>query len=119
MLDSSQVQIVLWVVGALVAVNLLAMALFVLFARLSESKLKEAIRNIIFELDKFADEMENSAKRSSAIRQVNEILGWRQIVIPVALIGWVIDTEVAAIRKMQQATSAPNLHEEEDNNIDQ
>jgi hypothetical protein len=119
MLISSQVQIFLWGAGALVAVNLLAMALFVLFAKLSESKLKEAIRYIIFELDKFADEMENSAKRSSAIWQVKEILGWRQIMIPSALIGWVIDAEVAAIRKMQQATSTPNLHEEEKSNSDQ
>lgn len=54
--------------------------------------------------------MENSEKRRSAIQQINEILGWRKFIIPGALIGWVIDTEVAVIRKMQQTTNTPNLH---------
>ncbi|CUH93953.1 hypothetical protein P22_0015 [Propionispora sp. 2/2-37] len=57
------------------------------------------IRDIIFELDAFADNMSNSQKREEAIRQINSILSWRSIIIPSTLIGWVIDTEVAAIHK--------------------
>ena len=106
MLTQGETQISLWVVGLLVAANFLAMALFVLYAKLPESKLKEGIRNIIFELDNFIDEMTNNEKRSNAIQKINQILGWWNIVIPSVLIGWVIDTEVAAIRKMQQSTRA-------------
>lgn len=105
MLTQSEVQIFLWAIGALVSANLLVMTLFVLYTKLSESVLKEAIRNIIFELDKFADEMENSEKRNVAIQQISQILGWKKIAIPTALIGWIIDTEVATIRKIQQATN--------------
>ncbi|GMB00937.1 hypothetical protein [Pelosinus sp. IPA-1] len=110
----NEYQIALLAAGVILAANLLAMGLFVLYAKLPESKTKEAIQNIIFELDRFADDMENSDKRRSAIQQINDVLGWRQILIPGALIGWIIDTEVAAIRKMQKATNTPNLHNEEE-----
>lgn len=116
---SNELQITIWAVGALLSVNVFAMALFVLFAKIPESNLRTAIRNIIFLLDKLADEMENIEKRNLAIQQINEILGWQKVLIPSALIGWVIDTEVAAIRKMQQSTNAPNLHEEDRANMKQ
>jgi hypothetical protein len=110
---TNEYQIALCAAGVLLAANLLTMGIFVLYAKLPESKTKESIRIIIFELDQFADNMENADKRRSAIQQINEVLGWRKFIIPAALIGWVIDTEVAVIRKMQQATNTPNLHEEE------
>jgi hypothetical protein len=109
---SSELQIFLWAAGILLAANLLAMVLFVLFARLPNGCLKMTIQNHIFVLDKFADRMENCQKRAEAIRQINDVLGWRRILIPAALIGWIIDAEVAAIRKMQQATNCPDLHQE-------
>lgn len=107
----TEYQIALWAVGVILAANVLAMGLFVLFARLPDGKLKESIRGIIFELDKLADNMENSQKRATAMQEIGALLGWRKILVPTALIGWVIDMEVAAIRKMQAATAAPNLHE--------
>lgn len=111
MMITSEFQIFIWAGGAILAANVLAMILFVLFSKLPDSKLKENIRSIIFELDKFADNMENSEKRRLAIQQINDILGWRKILIPTALIGWIIDAEVAAIRKMQKSTDTPNLHD--------
>lgn len=114
MFPTSELEIFKWAAGALLAANLLAMALFVLFAKLPNGKLKNAIRNIIFEIDRAADNMENADKRRSAIQQVGDVLGWRRILIPAALLGWIIDLEVKAVRKMQQVTDCPNLHEEED-----
>ncbi|MDF2636824.1 MAG: hypothetical protein K0R78_3698 [Pelosinus sp.] len=111
---TNEYQIALLAAGIILAANLLAMGLFVLFAKLRDGLLKETIRNIIFELDRFADNMENTEKRRSAIQQVNDVLGWRKVIIPSALIGWIIDAEVAAIRKMQRVTDCPNLHNEED-----
>lgn len=113
-LPTNELQIVYVAVGTLLAANALAMTLFVLYAKLPESKIKESIRSIIFELDKFADNMENNQKRGRAIQQVSEILSWRRILIPVALIGWIIDAEVAAIRKMQKTAGTPDLHNEEE-----
>lgn len=115
-LPTNEIQIVLWAAGILLAANFVAVVLHFMYKALSDSPFREAIRNIIFQLDKFADEMENDEKRRSAIQQINDVLGWRRILVPAALIGWVIDAEVAAIRKMQHATDCPNLHEEESEN---
>lgn len=113
MFPTSELEIFKWAAGAILAANVLAMLLFVLFAKLPNGKLRENIRGAIFVLDKFADCMENEVKRAKAIQQVNDVLGWRRILIPSALIGWIIDAEVAAIRRMQKATDTPNLHEED------
>lgn len=112
----NEMQIALAAAGIILAANVLAMLLFVLFAKLPASSFRTAIQGIITELDKFADRMENSQKRAEAIRQVNEILGWRRILVPGALIGWVIDAEVAVIRRMQAATNCPDLHKEGEDN---
>lgn len=110
---TGDLQIIYIAVGILLAANLLAMGLFLLFAKLRDGWLKESIRSIIFELDQFADSMENKDKRRFAIQQINDVLGWKNVIIPAALIGWIIDTEVEAIRKMQAVTNTPNLHEGE------
>lgn len=112
----TELQIVWAAVGVLLAANVLAMMLFVLFAKLPGGKFREKIRYPIYHFDRFADNMENPEKRRLAIYQVNEVLGWRKVFIPAALIGWIIDAEVSAIRRMQRATNTPNLHGEDDNN---
>lgn len=98
---SNEIKILFIAASVMLAANLLAMLLFVLYAKLPAGSFKYLIQGIIFELDNFADSMENVDKRKAAIQQVNDVLGWRKIIIPSALIGWLIDTEVAAIRKMQ------------------
>ncbi|SFL98739.1 peptidoglycan recognition protein family protein [Pelosinus propionicus] len=106
MMIPSELQLFFWVLGSLLAANISMMAFFVLFAKLSESKLKGVIRRIILELDALADNIENSEKRNRAIQRINETLGWKRFVIPSILIGWVTDMEVADIRKMQQDIDA-------------
>lgn len=109
----SDLEIFKWVAGIILAANALAMMLFVLFAKLPDGRLREQIRGSIFVLDNFADCMENEEKRVKAIQQVNDVLGWRRILIPSAIIGWIIDAEVAAIRKMQMTVDIPTLHTRE------
>jgi hypothetical protein len=53
-LPTSEFQIFIWAAGILLAANVLAMGLFVLFAKLRDGRLKESIRGIVFELDRFA-----------------------------------------------------------------
>ncbi|SMD03122.1 peptidoglycan recognition protein family protein [Sporomusa malonica] len=102
-------EIIGWFACVLFGLNLVAMALFVLFAKLPNGKFREMIRGIIFQLDKFADKLENSQKRAVAMAQISGILGWRGIFIPTILIGWVIDTEAAAIKESQKVTGTPDL----------
>ncbi len=113
MIPTNDLQIIYAAVGILLAANVLAMGLFLFFAKLRDGRLKESIRSIIFELDRFTDSMENKDKRRVAIQQISDILRWRKFIIPEVLIGWVIDAEVAVIRKMQKATNTPNLHGED------
>jgi hypothetical protein len=91
-------------IGIILAANVIAMGLFVLFAKLSDSKLETAIHKIIHELDEFADNMANMGKRATAVQKINELLGWQKIFVPSVLIGLIIDAEVSAIRKMQAST---------------
>lgn len=100
----TELQIALLTVGIVLAVNFIAVALHFLYKAMSNSPLRETIRNVIHALDKFADDMENVEKRRIAIQQVNDVLGWRKVFVPAALIGWIIDVEVKAIRKMQRAS---------------
>ena len=79
MFPTSELEIFKWAAGAILAANVFAMALFVLFAKLPNGKLREKIRGAIFVLDKFADCMENEVKRAKAIQQINDVLGWRRI----------------------------------------
>ncbi|HMM20646.1 MAG TPA: hypothetical protein PKA10_07885 [Selenomonadales bacterium] len=115
----NEIQIALAAAGIILAANVLAMLLFVLFARLPNGRLREGIRSIIYELDRAADNMENAQKRAAAITAAIELINWKiKILIPRSiltyLLGWVIDAEVAAIRRMQAATSCPDLHKEDD-----
>ena len=115
MLSTNEVQIIIWLAGLLIAANIAAMSLFVLYAKLPNGKLQGIIHNIIYRLDELADKLENEEKKAVAIQQINALLGWRNVIVPQKVIGWIIDSEVAAIREMQKATNTntPNLHDPE------
>ena len=114
MLETTESQVIIGAAGAVLAVNLLAYGLHVVRNGLPEGKAKDAVQKVIYELDRIADNMSNPDKRRAAIQQINDVLGWRRILVPAALIGWIIDAEVAVIRKMQAATDTPNLHREDE-----
>lgn len=112
MLQVTESQLAIGAAGIVLAANILAYGLHVARNGLPEGKAKDAVQNVVYELDRICDNMENPEKRRLAIQQINDVLGWRKILVPSALIGWIIDAEVAAIRRMQKATNTPNLHED-------
>ena len=90
--------------------------IFQVYLKCSNAKVQEAVRGIIYELDKVADEMSNKEKRKEAIRSVHDLFIWRTIPIPAFVIGIIIDLEVAAIRSLQKQIENekdPYLHEDE------
>ena len=92
--------------------------IFQVYLKCSNAKVQEAVRGIIYELDKVADEMSNKEKRKEAIRSVHDLFIWRTIPIPTFVIGIIIDLEVAAIRSLQKQIENekdPYLHEDEKN----
>lgn len=111
-LTVKEVQSLSIVIIVLISLNVILYAMFFLFAKLEENKLKTKLREIIYEIDKFADMMKNSEKRLLAINRVKDLFGWLRFGIPSFLIGIIIDAEVATIRKMQASTNTPDLHKE-------
>jgi hypothetical protein len=109
----------IFIVAAAVNVLVLAaMALYVKAKGLPPGRFKTSLRIILFEIDRACDDMENSAKRAAAISQFQQLLFWPtinkwRIYPPAAVIGWVIDAEVAIIRKMQAAVDIEDLHQAE------
>ena len=111
MLSPIELQILGYGILIFLTLNIIALLLHFLYKSLSDSKFREAIRSIIAKLDEFADTMENSEKKRNAIQEINNLLGWRKILVPTFLISYVIDVQVKAIRKMELITDTPNLHE--------
>lgn len=76
----------------------------------------EVITKAAYAIDKFADEMEDPQKKALLTMQLVQVLGWRRIFLPNAVIGWIIDGTVIAVRKIQEKTGCPDLHPKEGNN---
>lgn len=101
------------------AVNVLvlaAMALYVKMRGLPPGRFKTALHKILYEIDKGCDEMEAPAKRAKAISDFQQLMFWPvinrwRIYPPAAVIGWIIDAEVAIVRRMQAATGIDDLHQ--------
>ncbi|MDR7867598.1 MAG: hypothetical protein RIN56_12330 [Sporomusaceae bacterium] len=104
-----------------VAVNVLvlaAMALYVKARGLPSGRFKTALHKILFEIDRSCDYMGIPSRRAQAISQFQQLMFWPtlnkwRIYPPAAVIGWIIDAEVAIIRRMQAATGIENLHQED------
>jgi hypothetical protein len=99
--------------AALVAANILLMALFIVYAKRKDTALGQRIRAVLTKVDKVVDDMENPVKRITIVQQVRDVFGWwKRIYIPTAIILWVIRIQVAIIREMQEKTECENLHDE-------
>ncbi len=109
----TDLQMIYLAVGVILAVLFLVITVHIIYRGIPAGKAKERLQKIIYELDRPADQMQNSAKRAAAVQAVMDLLGWRKIIVPKVLIGWIIDAEVAFIRKVQAATKTPDLHREE------
>lgn len=113
MLSQTELQIALYAVGVILAANFVAVVLHFLYRSLKDGPFRQRIYEVIYLIDEAADNMSNEQKKRKAIQEISEVFGWwRKIFLPNALLGWVIDLQVAAIRKMQKAADTPNLHED-------
>lgn len=99
-----------------VAVNSLVLAVMVayvkLYGHLPEGPLRDRLHKIVYEIDQACDALENPATLASLVTDFQQVLGWKRYFVPAALIRWIIAVEVACVRKMQETTGIPNLHQE-------
>ena len=109
--------IVLIIALLMLVVNLFQKLVFKIYISEGSESVQKAVRDIIYHLDHFADNMSNKDKRKEAINNVKELFIWRAIPIPSFIIGIIIDLEVASIRKLQKDVEKykdPYLHPDED-----
>lgn len=116
MLPTTELQVFVWAAGALLAALVLVLVVHVVYKGLPDGKAKDSLQKLIFEADRHADDMENEQKKAKVMQNIMDILGWRRIIIPKVLVSWLIDAEVAVIRRIQKATDTPDLHQEDENN---
>lgn len=109
--------IVLIIALLMLVVNLFQKLVFKIYISEGSEKIQSAVRDIIYQLDHFADNMSNKEKRKEAINNVKDLFIWRAIPIPSFIIGIIIDLEVASIRKLQKDVEKykdPYLHPDEE-----
>ena len=97
-------------------VHLFQRLVFKLYLSNSSQTVQNAVTDIIYHLDHFADHMSNKEKRKEAINNVKDLFIWRAIPIPSFIIGIIIDLEVASIRKLQKDVEKykdPYLHQDD------
>lgn len=88
-------------------------AIFKYFDKFCGEHNKCFIRDLIYKCDEFADEMSNKEKKESVVNTIATALKGKKLFIPKFLIGWVVDAEVATIRKLQKSCEHDtNLHKD-------
>ena len=69
------------------------------------------MERFICSLDEFADNMTNADKRAAAVDKLQSLLSYRVIRLPRFVLGWIIDMQVAEIRRLQaESEKDTDLH---------
>ena len=105
------------VTGLIVLSFILPRIAFFLYEHTSSDVTQSMLKEVIYQLDKLADDLSNKEKRNRAVFNLQAIFSFKGIRIPKFILGWIVDMEVRQIRQLQKGCSKEsNLHNDEDNN---
>lgn len=86
---------------------------FVLYNRSKNEVIVSVMERFICGLDEFADNMTNADKRAAAIDKLQSLLSYKVIRLPRFVLGWIIDMQVAEIRRLQsESEKDTDLHKD-------
>lgn len=86
---------------------------FFLYTNISSNAIQDILKEIIYYLDKFADDLSNKQKRVNAVSKLQAVFSFKGIRIPGFILGWIVDIEVRQIRRLQaECSKDTNLHNE-------
>ena len=108
----------LLVIGAIVLVLivlsfLLPRIAFFVYEHTSSNAVQDILKEVIYYLDKFADDLSNKQKRKDAVLKLQAVFSFKGIRMPKFILGWIVDMEVRHIRRLQkECHKATNLHDE-------
>lgn len=98
---------------ALVAILALWILAIWVMSRVYEHRSIPAVQDflggVLFAVDEECDHLEVPAKKAEAVRQILDLLGWRRIIVPAALVSWCLTFLVWLTRR----THVPDLHKDE------
>lgn len=76
---------------------------FFIYEHTQTEFVQDILKDMIYRLDKFADEYSNESKRSYAAERLQSMISFRGIRIPKFVCGWIVDVEVGHIRRLQKS----------------
>lgn len=117
-ITKDELLIILAVVTGLIVLSfILPRIAFFLYEHTSSDVTQSMLKEVIYQLDKLADDLSNKEKRNRAVFNLQAIFSFKGIRIPKFILGWIVDMEVRQIRQLQKGCSKEsNLHNDEDNN---
>lgn len=117
-ITKEELLIILAVVFSLVVLSfILPRIAFFLYGHSSSNVTQTMLREVIYQLDKLADDLSNKEKRNRAVFNLQVIFSFKGIRIPKFILGWIVDMEVRQIRQLQkECKKESNLHHDENDN---
>lgn len=117
-ITKEEILIILATVVALIILSfILPRIAFFLYERTSSNVTQTMLREVIYQLDKLADDLSNKEKRNRAVFNLQVIFSFKGIRIPKFILGWIVDMEVRQIRQLQkECKKESNLHHDENDN---
>lgn len=105
--------ILLVIIGLIILSFILPRIAFFLYEHTSSDTTQTMLKEVIYQLDKLADELSNKEKRKKAVLNLQMIVSFKGLRIPRFILGWIVDMEVRQIRQLQKECSKEsNLHNE-------
>lgn len=94
--------LVVMLLGVYVLAFLAKRIAFALYNRTENEFVVTMLTRFIYQLDEFADNMSNADKREAAIDKLQSLLSYKIVRFPKFVLGWIVDLQVAEIRKLQR-----------------
>ena len=110
--DKVEIITIIALVAVLYALAFVAKkVVFLIYNRASNEVVVDIMKRFIYNLDEFADNMTNADKRNVAIEKLQGLLSYKLIRLPKFVLGWIIDMQVAEIRRLQaESAKDADLH---------
>ena len=110
--DKVEIITIIALVAVLYALAFVAKkVVFLIYNRASNEVIVDIMKRFIYNLDEFADNMTNADKRNVAIEKLQGLLSYKLIRLPKFVLGWIIDMQVAEIRRLQaESAKDADLH---------
>lgn len=97
--------------GVIAGAVVLLWVIVQIYTRTDNPAVQEHLKPLLYLIDQAADNLEISQKRAQVIIAIQQALMWKRIILPMFVVGLVLDLLVKIIRKV----GCPDLHQDKPN----